>query len=76
MVGFKIPPTPHPTPPFQLLSLELVDVTLFEKQVCADGIKLRILTREDHPGFSVWALNAIVSVRIGERQRRNSQTVS
>lgn len=48
--------------------LERVSVTLFGKKVFAEVIRLRILRWGDYPGLSLWALNAITSGLIRERQ--------
>lgn len=42
---------------------------LFGQKVFADVIKLKNLQGKDYPGWSGWALNAIISVLIRERQR-------
>ena len=42
---------------------------LIWKEVFAHGTKLRILRWEGYPGLSRWALNAVISVLIRERQR-------
>lgn len=54
-------------------SPEYVNVTLFGKEVFVEVIDLRILRQTDHPGWSRYVLNLMISVLIMHVQRR-SQT--
>ena len=54
---------------FKFYSPEPINVTLSRKEVFSDVIKLRILRWGDYSALSMWALNAITSVLIKERQK-------
>lgn len=53
-------------------SLEHMNATLFGESPCRHIIELCIL-RSDHPGFSRWALNVMISVLTGDKRGNHTE---